>query len=85
MKKNVYDYNKLVINDEYCEEDNLSVGEAIRSMVYETWDNYCYDGLTYKEATDIVIDHLEDIYELYADEDYARSYVLAEVQKYTWE
>lgn len=54
-------------------------------MVYETWDNYCYDGLTYKEATDIVIDHLEDIYELYADEDYARSYVLAEVQKYAWE
>ena len=80
--------NKLIVNDNYSEDDNVTVKDAIDDMCYNTYDEYYPDyaegKLKLADMVKIVIEHLDDpdIYGLKVGKDYPRSYIVEQMKRY---
>lgn len=85
-----FDYDALVVNNNYVPADEVTVGLAIDSMCYNTAKEYQLDvdegKLSFDDAVDIVIEHLDDpgTYGLECGVDYSRSYVEKELAAYLY-
>lgn len=80
-----YNYDKVIVFDDWTEEDNITVGNAVDGMVYEVWDNYGHDGLKSSEIVQIVVDHLEEVYGLEKGKDFGVADIRKEIKKYDWD
>ncbi len=75
---------RMIISSDYSVDRADSVLSDIDGMVEEVWDNYQDDGLSAKEACDIVIDHLtaEDLYGYKLGKDFTRKDVMRYIRNY---
>lgn len=83
-----FDYNRLIVNNDVTEDDNLTIADAIDMMCYNTYEeyynDYVNDRYSFGDLVDVVLMHLDDpdIYGLKVGKDYSRKYVEDCLEKY---